>query len=452
MQKRGNQRTQWAVFASLLLGGCSAVVDIEPDCDQVSECGAYLCNDENTACKAQCRSSSSDCATGFVCMDDEARCEGGLCVGRTPARSVSIRSQALRHYTWVPAIFENGRGVVAILGASQNEVSFARLDATTLAPVIGPGGVAGGAEVLDSGTNSRALPVILPPDRGGNIRSIWADAQGMGRIRSALYSMQSGALSPAETLYESEVSLASSTLAASSSGVDAHVVWIGGSARALYGLRITSLGAVSGPHVLSDDARAPALLSYQGTHRVFWAGTSPGGWTLFAREIADGADFYLAQAPASVWQGSGAVPSQIRVVGTDEGYLVFTTRTLGSGTLDNRIVRVVNGAVVGGAQEWLGGFRNVESVALTQHPQGGALALVAGRWEGERGLWLVQVLASGAVDSIPVRVLDAPLDARTEIETMRVAATATTAWVSWSTKAIGEQWGDFFLRGFDCAF
>lgn len=64
--------------ALMLLGACSLIVDLEPDCDEVSSCGAYACNDANTACRDSC-ASDLHCGPGHGCSLETGTCEWSGC-------------------------------------------------------------------------------------------------------------------------------------------------------------------------------------------------------------------------------------------------------------------------------------------------------------------------------------------------------------------------------------
>jgi hypothetical protein len=71
-----------ALAAAFVLPGCSALIDVDPDCDQVSTCAPYTCNAENTACLFAC-DSDSECASGFVCQTDTGACISTGCAPTT---------------------------------------------------------------------------------------------------------------------------------------------------------------------------------------------------------------------------------------------------------------------------------------------------------------------------------------------------------------------------------
>lgn len=66
-------------MATLVLGAaCSAIIDVEPNCDTVSNCGGYQCNAENTACLDSCRT-DGDCVSGFGCDTSTSLCVASGC-------------------------------------------------------------------------------------------------------------------------------------------------------------------------------------------------------------------------------------------------------------------------------------------------------------------------------------------------------------------------------------
>ncbi len=62
-----------ALVMTGLLASCSLLIDVTPDCDQVADCGEYVCNPENTACLTDC-TKNADCAPGFVCERGGSTC------------------------------------------------------------------------------------------------------------------------------------------------------------------------------------------------------------------------------------------------------------------------------------------------------------------------------------------------------------------------------------------
>lgn len=76
----GARRAPWVctlVFAAWGTG-CSLVIDVEPDCSEVSSCGGYRCNTENTACLDTCRT-DDDCVVGFGCDVQSSACVASGC-------------------------------------------------------------------------------------------------------------------------------------------------------------------------------------------------------------------------------------------------------------------------------------------------------------------------------------------------------------------------------------
>lgn len=57
----------------MLGAGCSVVLSTEADCDLVANCGAYVCDDENVACRSSCNL-DAHCAAGFGCDFERSEC------------------------------------------------------------------------------------------------------------------------------------------------------------------------------------------------------------------------------------------------------------------------------------------------------------------------------------------------------------------------------------------
>ena len=127
---------------STIVVSCSLLLDVEPDCDAVSDCTPYVCNSENTACLSDC-AGTSDCAPGFVCERGGTSCVSQGCQPLTDA--VSLLSQggsgfeydvALLDGTfWVVAASSGGVGLTDVALDGSTSGSLITLDTDPVLPV-----------------------------------------------------------------------------------------------------------------------------------------------------------------------------------------------------------------------------------------------------------------------------------------------------------------------------
>lgn len=439
-----------ATFGLGLLCGCSTIIDVEPDCSKRSECGAYECNDENTACKSTCKG-NSDCATGFVCIDGQAICEGGLCESKVDQRVLFSQASNVGELSIGAVRFANGNSILLIPSIANSEVLLSRFDGASGVERLFSGG--SGLISLDSTPSLRTPVLALQPDRNGHVRVLWnATVLGKTTLRSVLYDSQTGAVSPAETVYEHAVGLLGQSLRASNSLVDTHVYWVGDSLNRLYALRVAATGQVSGPLQISSSVLEADATSYNGNHHLAWIEQGSGSWAIYHRVASDGADHFLGEDRSLVLSGVGAPPTRLRIAASERGLLVFYQRPQGSGRTIQNVTLFDGGGSQGAEHNWLAGFESIERVEVVQHPNGGALAAVAANWQGERGIWLVQIQSDGASDAIPVRVLDELPSPVESIQSLKLQTDSRSAWVTWAYARDGQSSADIQLRAFNCTF
>lgn len=154
-------------FVAILLTttSCSLLIDVEPDCDTVSSCTPYACNELNTACLDSCRT-DSDCATGYICRHNSDVCTLMGC------REVT---EPIRLTTISNASFEYD---VALTSSSfwllvGTESSVGLMEVTLGGTVVGGEGA---IVVLDTSPTSPVQPQIVGAE--GGISAFWVGSTG----------------------------------------------------------------------------------------------------------------------------------------------------------------------------------------------------------------------------------------------------------------------------------
>lgn len=184
------------VITALAAGGlaCSFLIDVEPDCDQVSDCRPYVCNPENTACLSACIT-NADCAPGFLCQRGGTTCVNQGCEPLTNTRALfsldgaglEFDAARLGDRLWIIAASTAGVGLVEV----------------TL-----EGGVVGGSEgitSLDDEPTSPVTPLAVSSSRGvtvfwrgesdegtGEFRVFHVDTDGQSQGPNAVYVAEPG--------------------------------------------------------------------------------------------------------------------------------------------------------------------------------------------------------------------------------------------------------------------
>ena len=67
------------LFSLLPVPSCSLIIDVPANCDQVANCGEYVCNQENTECLFLCQH-NDHCAQGHRCDMSSQRCIKNPCL------------------------------------------------------------------------------------------------------------------------------------------------------------------------------------------------------------------------------------------------------------------------------------------------------------------------------------------------------------------------------------
>ena len=119
------------MLAAAGLWSCSSIIDINADCDEVAHCNGYACNEDNTACLAECRD-QNDCRAGFLCDRSSGVCESSGCTPATPVIALDGMRGPYREtdVTWVD---DSGisRGQIIVTATSTQGIGIARFHADT---------------------------------------------------------------------------------------------------------------------------------------------------------------------------------------------------------------------------------------------------------------------------------------------------------------------------------
>ncbi|MBN1944237.1 MAG: hypothetical protein JW797_01120 [Bradymonadales bacterium] len=166
-----------AILVLALTAACSLILDLEPDCDQVSNCTPYVCNQENTACLSRCNR-YEDCATGYLCE---------LATGSCLTQGCAPLSEP------VPLLEISGSGVEYDADGFGDSfwVLYANGEGISLAEVSADGALVGGVEgVIALETDNLASPVqplVVPSD--GSLHLFWLGALGTNRLAIRHYAV-----------------------------------------------------------------------------------------------------------------------------------------------------------------------------------------------------------------------------------------------------------------------
>lgn len=442
--------TAWGVCTLLMctsLSGCSSVIDVAPDCDTRSDCGAYVCNTANTACTSSC-TENAECAPAFVCLANRGECEGGYCSARDDGASLPIDGLGWNHYVFAPPLSASGDGVGLVLAANAQGIGFRRLESRSFlwleAPLDAP---------LEQNVTMVGAPVVVAAEDAQRWWMTWASKGGtVTSLKTAYFSPADGARGNAQTLYAFPENRGPSGLRALVAGEERYFTWYGGTdvGTPVQALRVRASGAVEGPFRVSQSGRLPALTAFEGAVRIAWIDASAGAWEMRARRADTDGRFDDAQSAPVIRAGVGVAPFGMQMAATREGAVFFLEQRTGDGRIARSLVRWNEETGVISERNWLSDYTDVERVDAVQHPNGGALGLVHGRWRGELGLWMLRVENDASVDAIPVRVLDHPLTARTPIVQMALRVQGPNVWATWSHAQRGGEWQDLNLRGFRC--
>ena len=444
-------RVVW-VAATCLTVSCTALVDVEPDCAERNACGAYGCNEENTACLTSC-ASNRECAAGYICEVGAGQCLGGLCEAVGPV--VSLESE--EPFVEPVLVLSEDRARVPVIfrfGMTEEGMAADLLRASDLAPVDGHGLRLLDSPVSDSAPDYR-LPMVFGSVSHRWLTMLWLSlGDNEGTMWSSYYDVEAEEWVDAAAVARFSSAGAPTVLSGVQVGSEAYLLWANAESSALYGVRwAIGAPAMGSPTKLDDAARLPVAVTWGDRVRAYWITYFGTGWDLRTREAGVGEDFLGDGDPVRAWGGVGAPPYRVQAAATSGGALVFMERRGGAGQTIRYLLRIVEGGSIGGERMWLQDFDEVEGVEVRQLPTGGAATLILGTWRGERGLWVVRISDGGVQSPVPLRVFDVEPREGVTFERYDLQIVGSSMLVSW---VYGEGGGalphQFNARLYRCGF
>ncbi|MCA9563121.1 MAG: hypothetical protein KC561_06510, partial [Myxococcales bacterium] len=253
-------RYSLGMTAGLLLSmatGCSLLLGIEPDCDQVSDCAPYTCDAENLACLSVC-TADSECVSGYVCNTSNGVCEQAGCALEAEHRGLfSLQGDDLEFDaaqsgdgTWLLATSSQGVALI-LFDRDGNRVTSSE------------------NAVIGSAPAQPAYPVLVVNSAG--VHAFWKSVTGDQRpqILHSVAAQESQASAPSavytgasgDTLdsLDAEVWGASIALVWSRFTNRSEVVGLELNADASYGEESAVSAPVDAPIVLTDDGVSSSL-------------------------------------------------------------------------------------------------------------------------------------------------------------------------------------------------
>lgn len=420
----------------------------------MSECGAYLCNDTNTACRVTCEG-HADCADGYVCEPRTHLCRSGGCEAWTDVMQVEgTYPDAREMFTTYVAPLDQPRQAI-VVAAGDDGISARRYDVPAFVPTSDTIDATLHGARLDGPTVSGTYePVAVYTDEDATSLTVYwvRNTPQFRSIRSATLPRNATSWSPSETVYSVGLTASVAQLAASvADGGGVQLAWTESHAGALHiqTQYVRSDGTTTEAQRLGIHGRNPAVVTLPDRVDVFWVVPSSGSWSLRRRSSMWGERFDTDVPDELVHNRTGRAPLGITAARANEGVLLFTEFPSGATSARFQLDYIASDGFRVRGSDYLNDFAAVESVHVVPDARGGAWAVIVGGWIGQRGLWLRYIDADGVPERYPVRILSQPLGER-RVGQVSLGRSGDEVWITWTEQeAVGTQ-RHLHARGFLC--
>lgn len=439
---------------AMAVGSCSALLELEPDCEEKVDCGAYRCNEAGTGCLSSC-SASTDCAPGGWCDEDAGICQMPMCEAVSDALALEGLDERFDESALAVLASEGiaPQAVVMVSGDTGTGVVRYAAPDFSLLETDGQEGFIVSRLAVSSRRPTQPALVPLVEDRA-SAQLAWLQTTASATL---LQGVQLDALDgefsmPQTFINEDErVRVNALELAAGESGV-----W-GTWQQTIAGrvvVMLRSLSAIdeqeTGVIPLSSedvDARFPSLIVEGPEVRALWL--EPRGsasWSVYSRLFDE--EGLEVGARVEVTRAVGSSP--LRVTHRGDGQRVY--QVIEGGELEAREVAVnVLSPLT---------FRREASYDLGEHftdisaihvvaAERGVVVMLAGTQGESRGVWLVHVSPEGELVDVPLRV--ASVDASLNLDRLHLAGVDDELWFMWTERDFETGRAQSYLRGFRCA-
>lgn len=440
--------------AAMSISSCSALLELEPDCEEKVDCGAYRCNEAGTACLSSC-SVSADCAPGGWCDEERGTCEMPMCEAVSEALALEGLDERFEESALAVLASEEIAPQAVVMVSGDTGTGVVRYAAPDFSLLDTDGQEGFIVSRLAVSSRRPTQPSLVPlVDNPSSAQLVWLQTTASATLlQGAQLDAAEGQFSPTQTFINEDerVRVNALELAAGEPGVWAtwQQTMAGRVVVMLRPLTADNDQEVEEMRLSSDDvdARFPSLIAEGNQVRALWL--EPRGsaiWSVYSRLF----DHEGSEEGGRVEVTRAVGPIPLEVTHRSDGERLY--QIIEGGELQARDVAVNVLSPVTFTREasfdldeHFSEISAVHAVAAEQ----GVLVMLSGTQAGSRGVWLVHVSAEGELVDVPLRV--ASVDPSLDLDRLHLAGVEDELWFMWTERDFETGRAQSYLRGFRCS-